>query len=95
MSEDTMRALDILSPLAKELGILVDADDHYLFCNGQAIGIACNSTYATVMEFVGYCIFLWAKDRCESVPKNMVTRIKRYWFSEDQVKQFRKMRETE
>jgi len=95
MTRDTERAIEIIEPLAKELNIRVRADDNYLYLNGQAIGIACNSTYATIMEFIGYLIFLWAKDKCEAVPRSMSQRIKRYWYSDEQVEQFRKMREDE
>lgn len=93
MTEDTMRALDIIKPLADELNIRVRADEDYLFCDGQAIGIACNSTYATIMEFVGYLIFKWGKDKREPVPRAMAQRIRRYWYTDEQVEQFRKMRE--
>lgn len=95
VTEDTKRALEIIKPMADELNIRVRADGHYLFCNGQAIGIACNSTYATVMEFIGYLIFVWSKDKCEAVPRAMSQRIKRYWYSDEQVEQFRKIREME
>ena len=57
MTEDTKRALEIIKPLADELNISVDADRSLLYMNGQAIGIGCNSTLATVMEALGY-IFL-------------------------------------
>ena len=45
------------------------------------------------MEFIGYLIFLWAKDKGETVPRAMSQRIKRYWYSDEQLKQGRKMRE--
>ena len=93
MTEDTKRALAIIEPMAKELGLHTCADAHYLFINGQAIGIACNSTYATVMEFIGYLVFVWAKDRCASVPPQLADHIKRYWYTSEQVAQFRKARE--
>lgn len=95
MTEDTKRALEIIQPLADELNIQVQADGNYLFCKGQAIGIACNSTYATIMEFIGYLIFVWSKDKCAPVPRAMSQRIKRYWYSDEQVEQFRKMREAQ
>lgn len=91
MTEDTKRALEIIAPMAKALSIRVDADKDFLFCNGQAIGIACNSTYATIMEFIGFLIFLWAKDKCEAVPGQLSRRIRRYWFTPEQIEQFRKM----
>ena len=88
MTEDTKRALEIIKPLADELNIGVRADKNFLYLNGQAIGIACNSTYATIMEFIGYLIFLWSKDKCDPVSCAMTRRIRRYWFSEAQLKQF-------
>lgn len=57
MTADTERAMAVIKPLADELKYNVDADENLLYVNGIGIGIACNSTYATVMEFIGY-IFL-------------------------------------
>ena len=96
ITEDTKLALEIIGPMAKELNIRVNADGHYLYCNGQAIGISCNSTYATVMEFIGY-VFLrvWAKEKSQTIRGEVLERIKRYWYSDEQVEQFRKMREQE
>lgn len=54
MTEDTKRAIEAIDPIAKELKIKVTADDSFLYCNGQAIGIGCNSAYATIKEFIGY-----------------------------------------
>lgn len=62
MTNDTKRAIEIIEPMAKELKIEVSADDRLLYCNGQAIGISCNSTYATINEFLGYA-FLRMCDR--------------------------------
>lgn len=88
MTEDTKKALEIIGPMAKELNIDISADDHCLYCNGQAIGIACNSTYATVKEFLGYAM-IWLGDR-ESyrwmVPEKYASEIKRYWITKDQMK---------
>ena len=95
MTEDTRRALEIMKPLSDELKIQVRADENYLYLNGQAIGISCNSTYATIMEFVGYLIFMWAKDMCEPVSGAMARRIKRYWFTDAQLEQIKKLREKE
>lgn len=81
MSNDTKRALEIIAPMANELHIQIAADQYYLYCDSQAIGIACNSTYATIMEFVGYLVFLWAADREIKLPKEIDKRIKRYWYS--------------
>lgn len=93
MTNDTYRAQCIIQPIADELGIQVRADENYLYLNGQAIGIACNSTYATIMEFIGYLIFLWAEAKCEAVPGAMTRRIKRYWYTDAQLKQVKMMRE--
>lgn len=65
MTPDTEIALKAIGPLAKALRIDVSADDDgHLKINNTLIGIACNSTYATIMEFVGY-VFLqeWVHDR--------------------------------
>lgn len=88
MTEDTKRALEIIEPMAKELNIDISADDRLLYCNGQAIGIACNSAYATIKEFLGYAM-IWLGER-ESyrwkVPEKYAIEIKRYWVSKDQMK---------
>ena len=86
MTEDTKRALEIIEPMAKELNIDVSADDRLLYCNGQAIGIACNSSYATVKEFLGYAMILIGQreDRWE-VPEKYASEIKRYWISKEQM----------
>ena len=39
MTNDTRIALEKIAPIAYELGIEVRADAHFLYCNGQAIGI--------------------------------------------------------
>ncbi len=86
---DTERALEAIRPMAKELNIEVEADGSFLFCNGQPIGISCNSTYATIMEFVGYVFAtIYSHDRIvahgEKLPREVLDRIRRYWFSEEQ-----------
>lgn len=91
MTEDTKRALEIIEPMAKELNIDLSADDRLLYCNGQAIGIALNSAYATVKEFLGYAM-IWIgqrEDRWE-VPEKYANEIKRYWLSKDQMKNIEK-----
>lgn len=87
MTEDTRRALEIIYPLAKELGISVDADHRFLYVNNQAIGIMANSTHATIMEFIGYLIFVYAKDRRVHIPETLSSRIRWYWYTEAQLKQ--------
>ena len=86
---DTERALEAIRPMAKELNIEVEADGSFLFCNGQPIGISCNSTYATIMEFVGYVFAtIYSHDRIvahgEKLPREVLDRIRRYWFSKEQ-----------
>ena len=86
MTKDTERALAAIQPMAKELGIEVDASDLCLYCNGQAIGIAYNSTYATVKEFLGYALY-WTskKDARYTISKEFEEEIKRYWVTNQTV----------
>lgn len=83
MTKDTKRALEIIKPMADELGIQVKANRFYLYCDDQAICIGYNSTYATVMEFIGYVIIYWAKKKDVGVARPMLDRIKRYWYVEE------------
>ncbi len=87
---DTERALEAIRPIARELNIEVEADGSFLYCNGQAIGIGCNSTYATIMEFIGYVFAtVYSHDRIvahgEKLPREVLDRIRRYWFSAEQL----------
>lgn len=90
MTDDTKRALEAIEPIAKALNIKVQADDRFLYLNGQAIGIGCNSAYATINEFIGYAfLMIWMKDKymyCE-VTEELRDRIKRYWFTPEQMEQ--------
>lgn len=90
MTDDTKRALEAIEPIAKALNIKVQADDRFLYLNGQAIGIVCNSTWATVNEFIGYAFLtVWMKDKymyCK-VSDELRDRIKRYWFTPEQLEQ--------
>ena len=54
MTDDTKRALEIIQPIAEKLNIKVSADDKILYLDGMGIGISMNSTYATLMEFIGW-----------------------------------------
>lgn len=87
MTNDTKRALEIIEPMAKELNIEVDADDKLLYCNGQAIGISCNSTYATINEFLGYAFLRMCqreyrfRDSFEDAVW-LQEDIRRYWVSD-------------
>ena len=87
MTNDTKHALEAAKPIADVLDITIDADDDFLYCNGQAIGIGCNSTYATILEFLAYCIVWMSKHeyRYEKLPVGFETALKRYWFTKEQV----------
>jgi hypothetical protein len=85
MSEDTKRALEIIKPMSKELNIEVAADDRFLYCNGQAIGISINSTYATIMEFIGY-VLVKEYSKWHRLNTNLVHDAKRFWISKDLMK---------
>ena len=89
MTNDTRIALEKIRPIAYELGIRVDADDKCLYCNGQAIGISCNSTYATVCEFLGYAfLHMCGKEYRfkESATSEVKEAVKRYWISAEMLK---------
>ena len=53
MTEDTKRAVEIIRPICKELGLIVSADDTVLQIGDVKVGIYANSTYATLMEALG------------------------------------------
>lgn len=98
MTEDTKRALEVITPMAKELNIKVSADRNFLYCNGQAIGIGCNSTYATIKEFIGYVFATVYKHDVfdmhgEKIPLKVMGRVKDYWFTAEQLKKFREVTE--
>lgn len=81
MTNDTKGALEVIEPIAHELNIEVRADDYFLYCNDQAIGIGCNSTYATIKEFIGY-VMIWLCERENhryNIPDSLAEQIKRYW----------------
>lgn len=90
MTDDTKQALEAIEPIAKALNIQVSADDKFLYLNGQAIGIGCNSAWATVNEFIGYAFLtVWMKDKymyCD-MSDELRDRIKRYWFTPEQLEQ--------
>lgn len=98
MTNDTAKAMEAIAPMADILGIDVQADGHYLYCNGQAIGIGCNSAYATVCEFIAYAM-LWLNKReyrfDGTVTRNLLAAIKRYWCSDEIVETMRKLDEKE
>lgn len=83
MTPDTERALKAIEPIAEELNIKVSADDRLLYIDDIAVGISCNSTYATLMEFIGYLILCHADDRRWKVTPAQKDVIERYWVSQD------------
>lgn len=85
MTNDTKRALEIIKPMADELNIKVNADDRLLYCNGQAIGIGCNSTYATIMEFIGY-VLVKEYSKWRRLNTRLFDDARRYWVSEEMLK---------
>ena len=92
MTEDTRRAIAIIQPLLDSLGVEAEADDSVLYMDGQAIGIGCNSTYATVMEAIGW--IFWEryskKFRPVDIAKGEVDdTIKRFWISKAVLKKIR------
>ena len=81
MTEDTRRALEIIKPIADFLHIEVSADWKLLYVNNMAIGIACNSAYATVMEFLGFLLMSeYPKFRDIQLSKLDIDNIERYWI---------------
>jgi len=92
MTEDTKRALEVIKPLCEFLGISIGADEGLLYMNGQAIGIGCNSTYATVMEALGYIFLVKYPDfrygAC--IVGELREDIKRYWISKPALNKLRK-----
>ena len=92
MTEDTMKAMEIITPMAKELRIEVSADNHCLYCNGQAIGIACNSTFATINEFLGYAMLRMLStnhSRWRGVPNGFDQQVTKYWVNSETLKTWR------
>ena len=91
MTIDTQKALEVIIPLAAYLNIEVSADDRLLYCNGQAIGISCNSTYATINEFLGYAFLRMCQREYrfkKGIEEAKVLRetIKQYWVSDATLK---------
>ena len=87
MTDDTKRALEIINPIAEALGMReVTADNKFLYADGANIGISGNSTYATVMEFIGVCAIRYChKFRELNLTMKQLEAIKRYWFTPEQL----------
>ena len=81
MTEDTKKALEILKPICDLLHMEIDADENIMTINGQKVGIAFNSIYATVMEGIGYLFYEAYANRFRAHILSDETKdvIKRYW----------------
>ena len=88
MTTDTERAINAIKPLCDALRIDIEADNKRLYMDGQAIGISSNSTWATLMEAVGY-IYLQCYDRefrkGTLKEREIKDGIKRYWMTDAEV----------
>ena len=83
MTQDTKRALEIITPVAELLGLRVEADDDRLYVDNTQIGISCNSTWATVFEFIGYLITEYNTEfRDINLSKKQLETIRGYWYTE-------------
>lgn len=100
MTNDTRIALEKIQPIAYELNIDVKADGSFLYCDGQPIGIGCNSTYATINEFLGYAFLQMCQREYRfkegmAEAKELQEAIKRYWISKAALKKIRAAEEKE
>ena len=87
MTKDTERALEIIKPIAEMVGVEVKADDNLLYINNDGgIGIAFNSTKATVLEFVGWLIIYYdSYFRCLGLSDKQLDNIKTFWYSQSEI----------
>ena len=94
MTKDTEKALEVLRPVGEIMGVELDADDDgFLYCNGQAIGISCNSTYATVKEFIAYCMVKMSREENRyRLTDSLERNLKRYWSGPDAVQEIKERR---
>ena len=91
MTEDTAKALEIMKPLMDELNIKVTADNRLLTMNGTGIGISCNSTWATIMEMIGFLFMrVYAREfRPVVIDRDMRDDITRYWITSEMMNRLR------
>ena len=88
---DTTAAIKAIMPMADALGITVSVsnDGNKLICDYNIICIGGNSTFATIMEFVGYVfIRYWMRNysirfRYKRTEEDVGHAIYRYWLTED------------
>ena len=91
MTKDTERALEIIKPIAEMVGVEVKADDNLLYINNDGgIGITCNSTRATVLEFVGWLIVyydgVWRDLKLTDEQQQI---IRTFWYSQAEIERRR------
>lgn len=91
MTKDTERALEIIRPIAEMVGVEVKADDNLLYINNYGgIGIACNSTRATVLEFIGWLIIYYDSHfRDLELSDKQLDSIKAFWYSQSEIERRR------
>ena len=92
MTKDTERALEIIRPIAKMAGVDVKADDNLLYINNDGgIGIACNSTRATVLEFIGWLIIYYDSHfRDLGLNDKQLATIRLCWYSQEWIDERRR-----
>ena len=92
MTKDTERALEIIKPIAEMVGVEVKADDNLLYINNDGgIGIAFNSTKATVLEFIGWLIIYYDSHfRDLELSDKQLDRIKMFWYSQEWIDERRR-----
>jgi hypothetical protein len=86
ITPDIEQAVKILLPICQELGYQIYADGSVMTIDGQKIGVGCNSTYATVMEGIGYIFYRGYAEgfRPHPISKASEEAIKRYWVKKRQ-----------
>ena len=86
ITPDIERAVELLKPICEECGYTIYADGSVMTIDGQKIGVSCNSTYATLMEGLGF-LFLrgYAEGfRHHSISQSSQEAITRYWLPKKQ-----------
>ena len=87
MTQDTAKALEIIIPLADELGIRVEADDEKLYVDNTQIAISYNSTWATIFEFIGYLITEYNREfKSFNLTDKQLDTIRISWYPEKSTK---------
>lgn len=86
ITPDIEKAVKILLPICEELGYQIHADGSVMTIGGQKIGVRFNSTYATVMEGLGFLFLREYRNRFRQhmLSGDTMEAIKRYWIKEKQ-----------